>query len=111
MKKKILIILFCGVMVLGVTGCGNKVEKSNENKRDSRGLYLIATSMERYIYSDEEDPMFMEYGKKTSIKDFLPHSNCIYSCIYNESDPIEILWHGGTNVYEYMVEDEKYYLI
>lgn len=106
--KKLLNI--CSILIL-LTGCGMHPKENNVSNVDSRGLYFIVESMGRYIYSDEENPMFIEYDVKTSIKDFLPQSNCIYSCIHNDSEPVETLWDGGTNVYEYMVEEEKYYLI
>ena len=106
MKKIFLII--CALILFA--GCGKQTEEK-KNYTDNRNLYVIAESTGRKIYSDEEDPMFMKNGVKTSIKEFLPKSNCIYTCIYNESEPINVLYDGGTEVYEYEVENDTYYLI
>lgn len=41
MKKKISLVLLCGVILLGVCGCGSK-EESNGNKNDVIGTYNIS---------------------------------------------------------------------
>lgn len=105
MKK--IIILVCGAILLSITGCN-----INETlKQDDRGLYKILERAGETIYSDEEDPKYMSNGVIKSIKKDLPKTNCTNSCIYNNSDPIEILRDGGSKIYEYEVGTEKYYLI
>ena len=34
MKKKILLCLICGVLLLGVTGCGNESENKNSEQKE-----------------------------------------------------------------------------
>lgn len=105
MKK---LFILCTILIM-LTGCGNKTKKVNELEKDARGLYLINDYFS--IYSDEEDPMFIEYSGKTSIKEFLPQSNCLPGCIHNNSEPIDTLNDGGTKIYEYQVEEDQYYFI
>lgn len=38
MKKKILGILICGILILGMTGCGNSSEKGKESNNDKSGM-------------------------------------------------------------------------
>lgn len=77
--------------------------------RDENGLYLI--NKKYNVYSDEYDPVFMVDNKKVSIKDYLTKSNSTPSYIHNNSDPILALNDGGTLVYEYQVENTKYYFV
>ena len=99
MKQKRLLLFLC----LCIGGCGNQ----EMLMKDSRGLYLISDSFS--IYSDEEDPTFLEYGEKTSIKTFLPQSNCLPDCIHGKETPSES--NKDATIYEYMVEDDLYYFI
>lgn len=99
MKRVFFVILLLGVLC-NVTGC--------DNERDERGLYLIHSTFS--VYSDEKDPMFMENGVKTSIKDFLPSSNCLPECVHDQEKPTETL-SDGTAIYQYDVEGETYYYI
>ena len=101
MKQKRLLLFLC--LCIGICGCGNQ----EMLMKDSRGLYLISDSFS--IYSDEEDPHFMEYGEKTSIKTFLPQSNCLPDCIHGKETPSES--NKDATIYEYMVEDDLYYFI
>lgn len=106
MKKRLFsFMLLASVCIF--TGCG-KSQDDFQVERDERGLYLISSSFS--IYSDEEDPKFMEYGVKTSIKEFLPQSNCTASCIHDYQNPTETL-SDGTAIYQYDVEGETYYYI
>ena len=55
MKKMILTILICGVMILGITGCGNNSDSiSTEDKQD------IVNEIENYVEQDSKS-MAIDY--------------------------------------------------
>ena len=102
MKKKIIIIISILIIILII------ILKLFIFNKDSRGLYKINDS--RSIYSDILNPKMLLDGKVVPVKE-IAKTNCTSSCIYNYSEPIEILRDGGSKIYEYEVENEKYYLI
>ena len=75
------------------------------------GIYKILDFMGKTIYADEEDPKFIDNGTEVSIKEFLPQSNCTISCLYHNSEPIEILRDGGTKIYQFQNHETTYYLV
>lgn len=105
MLKKLFVFFLWGCTCLGITGCG---EEPLKPKPDERGLYLIHDTFS--VYSDEEDPKFVGDHGVTSIKEFLPQSNCLPSCIHDKDTPSETL-EDGTTIYDYVVEGETYYYI
>lgn len=113
MKKKIWIGIVIGIIFLislfvipkfGLFDKGSQIL----NIKDDRGLYKLNDS--RSIYSDMENPKMILNGEVVSVKD-INKTNCTASCIHNYSEPIEILRDGGSKIYEYEVENEKYYII
>ena len=85
----------------------DKVE-AKVTKNDDRNLYLISKS--RSIYSDMKDPKMILNDKVVSVSE-IDQTNCTVSCIHNYSEPIATLYDGGSKIYEYEVENEKYYVI
>ena len=82
---------------------------TNDNSSDERGLYKILDYGDSGIYSDEENPLFINDNEKESIKEFLPNSNCTIDCIHGYSNPVES--NQEFEVYKYKVLDKTYYLI
>lgn len=110
-NKKWIFLVIAGLIVILIMALvlnNNKIIKKTLNIKDSRGLYLI--DIGRSIYSDIENPKMILNGKTVLVKE-IKNTNCTASCIHNYSEPIETLWDGGSKIYEYEVESEKYYVI
>ena len=75
MKKIIVAVLVCGVMVLGLTGCNNKDSKLKENDNSQKSSYVIIDEVaEKQLSCDEEIERFYE-------DEFYAY---YWSCIKNE---------------------------
>lgn len=88
MKKTILTILLCGVMVLGITGCGEKENKSTNdgNVQESQGNTIKTLSCEQLTdesnISSKYEGMTLKYDE--SKKEFIEYK--IYNKMVFASD-------------------------
>ena len=78
MKKKLFVILLCGVMALGLAGCSNPVSDSKKELEDAKNdlapIYLkkIAILLESDSKKEEAAKLYQQ------IKDEYPQSNEAY---------------------------------
>ena len=79
MKKKLLGILFCVILVLGVTGCGNKYEGQGTELLKEHGDIIFhieranksnCVKVMLSLYEDNKYELFTDY------KDCRPWQNC-----------------------------------
>lgn len=123
MKKGILTILLCGVIVLGLTGCNTNNEQKEDNKKEEKStmsmnlkikryenydtikFYPYYTKDERVIYFAGDIEEFYVFGDENiNLKDYITDSdqtldNSINSII-EKIDKIYELDDGGTAIYK-----------
>ena len=72
------------------------------------GYYYILEREGRKVYSEEKDPKMESNGNIVSIKEFLPKSNCMLSCIYHSAaKPFKET--DKAYIFAYQIEDTTYY--
>lgn len=93
MKKTIVTILFCGVMVLGMTGCGSK--KSDEHSFSGKVIevsssYIIVEPNENEEERKSSDKFRIELKNDNSIYEVGTNVKITYVGVINESYPAQI---------------------
>lgn len=72
------------------------------------GYYFVLERDGRKVYADEKDPKMENEGTIVSIKEFLPKSNCMLSCIYHyAAKPYKET--EKAYIFAYQIEDTTYY--
>lgn len=90
MKKTIIAILICGIMVLGLTGCNNSTEKELDDIRSFEGT-IIECEQKSMIVSPNES----EEEYKSSDKFRIEYVNGFNSC--HVGDKVKITYEGMIN--------------
>jgi len=96
MKKAILTILLCGVVVLGLTGCGTKVDKDNDTfiqnqETEHRFKAKVIEVYDGYIIVEPNED---EEERKSSDKFRIENINNVN---YKEGQILAITYVGGIN--------------
>ena len=72
------------------------------------GYFFVLEKEGRKVYSEEKDPKMESNGDIVSIKEFLPKSNCMLSCIYHSAaKPFKET--DKAYIFAYQIEDTTYY--
>ena len=75
---------------------------------NKNGYYFILERDGRKVYADEKNPKMESNGNIVSIKEFLPKSNCMLSCIYHSAaKPFKET--DKAYIFAYQIEDTTYY--
>lgn len=102
MKKHTLLIIFAIILIsLGIYFIFFFTPTKN-------GYFFILEKDGRKVYADEKDPKMESNGNIVSIKEFLPKSNCMLSCIYHSAaKPFKET--EKAYIFAYQIEDTTYY--
>lgn len=102
MKKHTLLITFTIILIgLGIYFIFFFTPTKN-------GYFFIIEKDGRKVYADEKDPKMESDGNIVSIKDFLPKSNCMLSCIYHSAaKPFKET--EKAYIFAYQIENTTYY--
>ena len=102
MKKHTLLIIFTIILIgLGIYFIFFFTPTKN-------GYFFILEKDGRKVYADEKDPKMESDGNIVSIKEFLPKSNCMLSCIYHSAaKPFKET--EKAYIFAYQIEETTYY--
>ena len=104
MKKKIIILFLCGIIVIGLTGCS--ISKK-ENKKEEK--FMIGNTLEdgRVIHFSFDVPYIIDKKKSFVSEAFTNHSLTLDQFI-EKLDYVDGLWDGGSKLYKYDTLKEIY---
>lgn len=106
MKKTILTILLCGVMVLGITGCGEKVNKQdNQNNKTENNSSVKDNNQED---KKESVDKYLVFSKNDNISKIISLNNQNYSIkISDDGYDLEIYDTNDSKIPKSVIENSN----
>lgn len=114
MKKTILTILLCGVMVLGITGCGTK--KQENKQQDSTEFYdkelvqCLESELGGYLVTEKDDLVEIPLSKiKKDNHEKIEYYKGVYASVHSDNMYVIVYSKNGTYDSAVMKDFDKYF--
>ncbi|MDD4831531.1 MAG: hypothetical protein PHR09_01550 [Bacilli bacterium] len=108
MKKKILIILLCEVMILGITGCDNN--RKTEDKTDEKLLQCIESELGGYLVTEKDELIEIPLSEiKNNDKEKIAYYKGVYASNHPDNKYVIVYPKNGTYDFDVMKDFDKYF--
>lgn len=113
MKKRVLTILLCGIMLLGITGCGQKnpeSEKENQEEYNKELVQCLENELGGYIVTEQDDLIDIPLNEiKNSDIEKIAYYKGVYASNHPDNMYIIVYPKNGTYESSVMKDFDKYF--
>lgn len=114
MKKTILTILLCGVMVLGITGCGTKKQENKQQDPtevyDKELIQCLESELGGYLVTEKDDLVEIPLSKiKKDDHDKIAYYKGVYASEHSDNMYVVVYPKNGTYDSAVMKDFDKYF--
>lgn len=114
MKKTILTILFCGVMILGITSCGNKKQEDKKQEQienyDKELFQCLENELGGYLVTEKDNLIEIPLTEiKNSDKEKIAYYKGVYASNHPDNKYVIVFPKNGTYEFSVMKDFDKYF--
>lgn len=113
MKKSIFTILMCGVMVLGVVGCGKKEQESDKKTTedyDKELVQCLESQLGGYLVTETDDLIEIPLSEiKSNDKEKIAYYKGVYASNHPNNIYVMVFPKNGTYEFSVMKDFDKYF--
>ena len=113
MKKILLTILLCGIMVISITGCGKKnqeIDKKESEDMDKELLQCLESELDGYLATEKDDLIEIPLSEiKNTNKEKIAYFKGVYASNHPDNKYIIVFPKNGTYDFYIMKDFDKYF--
>lgn len=113
MKKILLTILLCGIMVIGIAGCGKKnqeIDKKISEEIDKKLLQCLESELGGYLVTEKDDLIEIPLSEiKNNNKEKIAYYKGVYASNNPDNKYIIVFPKNGTYDFDIMKDFDKYF--